>query len=193
MWSHRVTSLILSGSLAFPYAAHADPGAFGAQVQAFQTRSALLSGGNNCDGNFCVFVFAQAYDEFFTGVGLGDVALNTSSLNIFCTGPQYANVLDVNKSSGAATLSVILDPFSTSCRGNYFGPPITINLTAQATGATSESSTGINTSFYGGVRTTNNFQTSLWGVVMNGTVGDYARPLTGVTQATRLSFRQQVK
>ena len=141
--------------------------------------------------------YANSEDDPFTGVGVGLVSLywidGVESFAVACSGPSMANAVSVNQGSGRATVFAVLDPNSLDCYTfNYFGPPLTVNLTGAATGDhTSQTGSGTQTS--SGTSYKYNFQEDFFTEAFVGDAIPGLADYQGIAGRTMRSDRQQIR
>ena len=129
-------------------------------------------------------LFVQSYDQ-----------ATDTFLSVFCEGPEYAqspNVIAVDK-DGRATVFLTLDPLAPNCNGN-FASPVTVNLSAQPTGAYHELTDGTTrVDAQGGLSLTSSFRREYWDAIINGTVGAVSGPFAGTTELARTREKNKAK
>jgi hypothetical protein len=65
--------------------------------------------------------YASAYDDYFTGEPVGEIAVYSYSSDysnysqLYCSGPAYTGIVSVNQGSGNASVKATLNPSDPSC------------------------------------------------------------------------------
>jgi len=102
----------------------------------------------------------------------------SSFLFVECSGPAYQNFGTLNQGTGAATVSVTLDPSALDCQGfSSTGTPpiIVVNLAGHADGQSHDSTSGVTTvqsALFGSSK--RNTQSDCYSEVFNGAIAPFS-------------------
>ncbi len=111
---------------------------------------------------------------------------------VYCSGPNYANILSLNRGNGKSSINVTLDPSRPDCSG----PPgfiVTLSLSGTADGVFMESTSGSGRSQYMDTSYKYNDQSDTFTEEFTGTSGQYTGDVTGYVPAFRNSDITKVK
>ena len=109
-----------------------------------------------------------------------------------CSGPAFANKVIVNKSSGAATVNAVLDPANPSCFA-FNSTALTVAITGTPTGSYARSDSGTTTFQYAGSMEKASFQSDIFEMNFNGTIGYYTGAYSGNAETAKITQRVRVK
>jgi hypothetical protein len=113
---------------------------------------------------------------------------------INCTGPEFADAVTVNQSTGVVTVNAMVDPQSPNCFAFYVsGPTLTLRFSGRPDGneRAAESGAGRRQNF--GEIVKFNFQSDVFSEVFTGTTGLYIGAFTGRATSVRRSERTRIK
>ena len=167
-----------------------------ALVTKFKTTSAAVFATAEA-GGVQYSLTAQNYDDM-DGVQQGTIAVDRFDFNTFttsfvvCSGPRFAGTVTVNKSSGAASVSAVLDPAAADCFG-FNSTALTINLSGVPTGNFSTSETGTATTHSLEGVTKVQSQSDAFDENYTGSIGYYSGALTGRALLTKITQRTRVR
>jgi hypothetical protein len=112
---------------------------------------------------------------------------------VTCTGPEFANVVSMNQSTGSVTVNGTLDLANPNCYAvNYSGAALTLQLSGQPDGSYRNSQGGTGTETINGTVAKYNFQSDEFGEVFTGSTGMYTGTFTGRGYTGRSINRTQV-
>jgi hypothetical protein len=113
---------------------------------------------------------------------------------INCTGPEFADAVTMNPSTGAVTVNATVDPSNPNCFAfNVSGPALTLRFSGQPDGneRVSESGAGTRQNFSEIVKF--NFQSDAFSELFTGTTGLYTGAFTGRATSSRSNERTRTK
>ncbi len=167
-----------------------------ALVTKFKTTSAAVFATTEA-GGVQYSLTAQNYDDL-DGVQQGIIAVDRFDFNTFttsfvvCSGPRFAGTVTVNRISGAASVSAVLDPAAADCFG-FNSTALTINLSGVPTGNFSTSETGTATTHSLEGVTKVQSQSDAFDENYTGSIGYYSGALTGRALLTKITQRTRVR
>ena len=136
------------------------------------------------DGHTSTHFFVFRYD-IAPGVNAGYVEIDSNNYDtseshqISCSGLSYANVLTVDKHTGATRIAITtLDPSSPNCVANGVTSPYVIDLVAAVDPSFSETDNNVHTEYVPGSITKTTYLNQCWDEKFTGTFG----PLSGIFQ-----------
>ena len=146
-------------------------------------------------------MFAQTFDDA-NGVLQGVISVDRFGVDpvtglfgvsfIFCAGPAYANIVTLNRSTGASSVNAVLNPASPDCFG-FNTTTLVVSVSGQPTGGFSRSDTGTTTfQFVGGTEKAT-FQSDGFDENFSGSIGYYTGAFSGNVEAARITNRTRVK
>lgn len=196
---HCLAACIIASSwLASPLALAA-PGGQTLNVK-YKTSLAVVNFGTDING-VQYSLSANSFDDM-DGVAQGsifvsrfgfDPTLGYFSYNFMqCSGPAFANIVTVNKTSGAATVNAVLDPANPSCFA-FNSTAVTISITGAPTGSYARSDSGTTTFQYVGAMEKASFQSDSFDVNFSGTIGYYTGAFTGNAETAKITQRVRVR
>lgn len=109
-----------------------------------------------------------------------------------CSGPAFANIVTVSKTSGAATVNAVLDPANPSCFA-FNSTALTISITGAPTGSYARSDAGTTTFQYVGAMEKASFQSDSFDENFAGTIGYYTGAFSGNAETAKITQRVRVK
>ncbi len=92
----------------------------------------------------------------------------TSSWDIFCFGPQFANAVKVVGGNGNSSVKAVLDPSSPDCFASNVSSPVTLNLSGAADGDVSVSEKGTGKATLFGINSRFNLQSDRFSETFSG-------------------------
>lgn len=113
---------------------------------------------------------------------------------IDCTGPEFADAVTMNQSTGIVSVNATVDPSNPNCFAfNISGPALTLKFAGQPDGneRVSESGAGKQQNFAETVKF--NFQSDAYSEVFTGTTGLYTGVFTGRATSVRRTNRTRIK
>jgi hypothetical protein len=113
---------------------------------------------------------------------------------INCTGPEFADAVTMNPSTGAVSVNAMVDPSNPNCFAfNFDGPALTLRVSGQPDGneRVSESGAGTRQNFSEIIKF--NFQLDAFSQVFSGTTGLYTGVFTGRATSVRSTERTRIK
>ena len=114
---------------------------------------------------------------------------------ISCSGPEFANVVSMNQSTGAVTVNAALDRTNPNCFSfpDSSGPSMTLKLSGQPDGSYRNAQSGTGTEQISGSTFKYNFQSDEFGESFIGSTGFYTGTFSGRALSARSTNRTQVK
>jgi hypothetical protein len=113
---------------------------------------------------------------------------------INCTGPEFANAVTMNQSTGIVTVNAMVDPQNPNCFAfNASGPALTLKFSGRPDGneRVSESGAGTRQNFSEIVKF--NFQSDTFSELFTGSTGLYTGAFTGRATSVRSTERTKTK
>jgi hypothetical protein len=113
---------------------------------------------------------------------------------INCTGPEFADAVTMNQSTGIVSVNATVDPSNPNCFAfNISGPALTLKFAGRPDGneRVSESGAGTRQNFAETVKF--NFQSDAYSEVFTGTTGMYTGVFTGRATSMRSTNRTRIK
>lgn len=167
------------------------------RVQSTQAKASIAEANGSASSAQADFSFrAQSY-LLVDGERGGFIAVDafgSAYQFIQCNGPEFADAVSINQSTGAVTVKALLDPANPSCYAfGYEGPALTLNFTGTADGNTRKSESGTGTERLFATVTKYNFQSDTFGQVFSGTTGLYTGVFTGNAISARSTNRTQAR
>jgi hypothetical protein len=139
---------------------------------------------------------AKSYTDF-DGSRAGFVSIDGFGATvqfINCTGPEFADAVTMNPSTGAVSVNALVDPLNPNCFAfNISGPALTLRFSGQPDGneRVSESGAGTRQNFSETIKF--NFQSDAFSEVFSGTTGLYTGVFTGRATSVRSTERTRIK
>lgn len=113
---------------------------------------------------------------------------------INCTGPEFADAVTMNQSTGVVTVNALVDPQNPNCFGfNVEGPALTLRFSGRPDGNERVAESGAGTRQNFGEIVKFNFQSDTFSEVFTGTTGLYTGAFTGRATSVRSSERTRIK
>lgn len=113
---------------------------------------------------------------------------------INCTGPEFADAVTMNQSTGVVTVNAMVDPSNPNCSAfNVSGPALTLKFSGKPDGNERVSESGAGTRQNFGEIVQFNFQSDAFGEVFTGTTGLYTGAFTGRATSVRSTGRTRTK
>lgn len=190
-----LTPCVMAAALGLPSLALAAPGER-ALVTKFKTQSVSVFATAEA-GGVQYSLTAQNYDDL-DGVQQATISVDRFDFNTFsssfvvCSGPRFAGTVTVNKSSGLASVSAVLDPAAADCYG-FNSTTLGINLSGAPTGNFSVSESGTATTSTTEGVTKVQIQSDAFDENYSGTIGYYTGALTGRALTTKVTQRSRVR
>lgn len=186
--------LALAVSLGVTMSTHAAPPD---RSQLNRTHNNFLSA-STCVGYTCEYIETyQTEDSLGTLTGWIQVQLLDYTigflLTIYCSGPEYANVVSLNMANGTSRLNAFLDPSVPNCSSTNVGSPVTLSLVGQADGIYRNISRGTSVLEFAGVKYVQEYVVALYSEIFYGNGAFLAGPLTGQVGENKVTDRQRVK
>lgn len=176
--------------------AHAAPLA-GTQVN--QLRASIAEAGGFASTPQGEYSFtAKSYTDF-DGSRAGFVSVDSFAFPgglqfIQCTGPEFANAVTMNQSTGVVTVNATIDPSNHNCFAfNVSGPALRLRFSGQPDGNERVSESGAGTQQLFSETFKFNFQSDAFSEVFTGTTGLYTGVFTGRATSGRSSNRTKTK
>jgi hypothetical protein len=139
---------------------------------------------------------AKSYSDF-DGSRAGFVSIDGFGAMfqfINCTGPEFANAVTMNPSTGAVSVNAMVDPLNPNCYAyNFDGPALTLRFSGQPDGneRVTESGAGTRQNFSETIKF--NFQSDAFSELFSGTTGLYTGVFTGRATSVRSTERTRIK
>lgn len=141
---------------------------------------------------------AKSYTDF-DGSRAGSVFIDSFAFPggftfISCTGPEFANAVTMNQSTGAVSVNAPIDPSSPNCFAfNYTGGPLTLRFAGLPDGSERVSENGNGTQQLFSEIFKFNFQSDSFSETFSGSTGLYTGVFTGRATFGRSTNRSKVK
>jgi hypothetical protein len=138
---------------------------------------------------------AKSYIDI-DGTRAGSVSMESFSAFysfVTCTGPEFANAVTMNQSTGAVTVAADIDPSNPNCYAvNFSSGPLKLRISGAANSdeRISESGTGTRQSF--GTTDKYNFQSDTFSETFSGSTGMYTGVFSGRATSSRSTNRTKV-
>jgi hypothetical protein len=192
------SAFALAALIALPMMAHAGPK--GAQTLQYK-QSGQQAGGSVSAGNIDYSFIAQSYIDFdgtragFVYVESADYFGGTGVQSIQCRGPEFANAVTVNQSTGNSSVNAVLDPANPNCFTSflYGAGAIALRVIGQSDGTDRYSESGTITQTSGTSVFKQNYQGDDIYSTSTGSNGFYTGTFTGRVQSFRSTNRTQIK
>jgi hypothetical protein len=134
----------------------------------------------DADGSRAGFVSIDGYGAVFQFIN--------------CTGPEFADAVTMNQSTGVVTVNAMVDPSNPNCFAfNVSGPALTLKFSGKPDGNERVSESGAGTRQNFGEIVKFNFQSDAFGEVFTGTTGLYTGAFTGRATSVRSNERTRTK
>ena len=196
---HCLAACIIASSWLTSPLALAAPGGQTLNVK-YKTALAVVNFGAEVNG-MQYSLSANSFDDM-DGVAQGSIFVSrfgfdpnlgtyTSSF-VQCFGPAFANIVTVNKTSGAASVNAVLDPANPSCFA-FNSTALTISITGAPTGSYARSDSGTTTFQYVGAMEKASFQSDSFDENFAGTIGYYTGAFSGNAETAKITQRVRVK
>lgn len=176
--------------------AHAQPAA---RTQTNQLRAAIAEAAGfatTLQGDYSFN--AKSYVDF-DGSRAGSVFIDSFAFPgglsfISCTGPEFANAVTMNQSTGVVTVDALIDPSSPNCFAfNYTGAPLALRFAGKPDGNERVSENGNGTQQLFSETFKFNFQSDSFSETFSGSTGLYTGVFTGRATYSRSTNRIKVK
>jgi hypothetical protein len=113
---------------------------------------------------------------------------------ITCTGPEFANAVTMNQSTGIVTVNATVDPSNPNCFAfNLSGPALTLKFSGRPDGNQRLSESGAGTQQNFGEIVKFNFQSDTFSELFTGTTGLYTGAFTGTATSVHRTDRTKTK
>lgn len=146
-------------------------------------------------GNDYSFLAKSYIDIDGTRAGFVSVESYTPGYSfVTCTGPEFANAVTMNQSTGAVTVSADIDPSNPNCYAvNYSSGPLTLRISGvpNSDERISESGTGTHQNF--GTIEKYNFQSDSFSETFTGSTGMYTGVFSGRAASSRSTNRTKAQ
>ena len=182
-------------AMAMPLA-HAGPlaGAQNSQLRAYIAEAGGFASTPQGDYSFTV----KSYVDF-DGSRAGSVFIDSFAFPggvsfISCIGPEFANAVSMNQSTGVVTVEAVVDPASPNCFAfNYTAGTFTVNVSGRPDGNERVSENGNGTQQLFSETFKFNFQSDRFSEAYTGSIGLYTGMFTGAATLSRSTNRSKIK